>query len=64
MLGASAIFTSYLTRRRQLEKSNTITTSVVSFVPRFEANYPVPTFQKKWLGSWMKQWFYVKNDLN
>jgi hypothetical protein len=35
-----------------------------SFVPRSEANYPVPTFRKKWLGSWMKQWFYVKNDLN
>ena len=25
---------------------------------------PVPTFLKKWSGSWMKQWFYVKNDLN
>jgi hypothetical protein len=24
----------------------------------------VPTFQKKWSGSWMKQWFYVKNDLS
>jgi hypothetical protein len=24
----------------------------------------VPTFRKKWLGSWMKQWFYVKNDLS
>jgi hypothetical protein len=24
----------------------------------------VPTFRKKWSGSWMKQWFYVKNDLN
>jgi hypothetical protein len=35
-----------------------------SFVPRSEANYPVPTFRKKWSGSWMKQWFYVKNDLN
>jgi hypothetical protein len=33
-------------------------------VPCSEANYPVPTFQKKWPGSWMKQWFYVKNDLN
>jgi hypothetical protein len=31
-----------------------------SFVPRSEANYHVPTFQKKWPGSWMKQWFYVK----
>jgi hypothetical protein len=35
-----------------------------SFVPRFEANYPMPTFRKKWLGSWMKEWFYVKNDLD
>jgi hypothetical protein len=34
------------------------------FVPRSEANYPVPTFRKKWSGSWMKEWFYVKNDLN
>jgi hypothetical protein len=35
-----------------------------NFVPRSEANYPVPTFRKKWSGSWIKQWFYVKNDLN
>jgi hypothetical protein len=35
-----------------------------SFVPRSEANYHVPTFRKKWPGSWMKQWFYVKTDLN
>jgi hypothetical protein len=35
-----------------------------NFVPRSEANYPVPTFWKKWPSSWMKQWFYVKNDLN
>ena len=35
-----------------------------SFVPHSEVNYPVPTFQKKWSGSWMKEWFYVKNDLN
>jgi hypothetical protein len=35
-----------------------------SFVPRSEANYPIPTFQKKWSSSWMTQWFYVKNDLN
>jgi hypothetical protein len=35
-----------------------------SFVSRSEANYLVPTFWKKWSGSWMKQWFYVKNDLN
>jgi hypothetical protein len=24
----------------------------------------MPTFRKKWSGSWMKQWFYVKNDLS
>jgi hypothetical protein len=30
MLGASAIFTSYLTRRRQLGKSNIITTLAVT----------------------------------
>jgi hypothetical protein len=35
-----------------------------SFVPRFEANYPVPMFRKRWPGSWMKEWFYVKNDLS
>jgi hypothetical protein len=35
-----------------------------SFVPRSDARYPVPTFRKKWSGSWMKQWFYVKNDLS
>jgi hypothetical protein len=35
-----------------------------SFVPRSDARYLVPTFRKKWSGSWMKQWFYVKNDLS
>jgi hypothetical protein len=35
-----------------------------SFVPRSEANYPVPIFRKKWLVSWMKEWFYMKNDLS
>jgi hypothetical protein len=35
-----------------------------SFVPRAEASYPVPTFWKKWLGSWMQEWFYVKVDLS
>jgi hypothetical protein len=34
------------------------------FVHRSDARYPVPTFRKKWSGSWMKQWFYVKNDLS
>jgi hypothetical protein len=23
----------------------------------------VPTFQKRWPGAWMEEWFYVKNDL-
>jgi hypothetical protein len=35
-----------------------------SFVHRSDARYPVPTYQKKWSGSWMKQWFYVKNDMS
>jgi hypothetical protein len=34
------------------------------FVHRSDARYPVPTFSKKWSSSWMKQWFYVKNDLS
>jgi hypothetical protein len=35
-----------------------------SFVPRSEANYDVTMFRKKWPGSWIKEWFYMKNDLN
>jgi hypothetical protein len=35
-----------------------------SFMPRSEADYPVPTFRKKWPSSWMKEWFYMKNDLS
>jgi hypothetical protein len=35
-----------------------------SFVPHAEASYLVPTFRKKWLGSWMQEWFYVKVDLS
>lgn len=35
-----------------------------SFVYRSDLRCPVPTFRKKWPGSWMKQWFYVKNDLS
>jgi hypothetical protein len=34
-----------------------------SFVPRSEVSYPVPTFRRRWLGAWMQEWFYVKNDL-
>jgi hypothetical protein len=33
------------------------------FVPRSDVRYPVTTFQKRWLGAWMEEWFYVKNDL-
>jgi hypothetical protein len=38
--------------------------SCYNFVPRSEASYPLLTFQKKWPGSWMQEWFYVKNDQN
>jgi hypothetical protein len=34
-----------------------------SFVARSGASYLVPTFQKRWPGAWMEEWFYVKNDL-
>jgi hypothetical protein len=35
-----------------------------SFVYRYSVRHPVPTFPKKLMGSWMKQWFYVRNDLD
>jgi hypothetical protein len=35
-----------------------------NFVYRSDVRCPMPTFQKKWSGSCMKQWFYVKNDLS
>jgi hypothetical protein len=35
-----------------------------SFVHRSDVRCPMPTFRKKWSSSWMKQWFYVKNDLS
>jgi hypothetical protein len=38
--------------------------SCYSFVHRSDVRYHVPTFRKKWSGSLMKQWFYVKNDLS
>jgi hypothetical protein len=31
-----------------------------TFMYRSNARHPVPTFRQKWLGSWMKQQFYVK----
>jgi hypothetical protein len=34
-----------------------------SFVARSGSSSPVPTFRKRWPGDWMKEWFYVKNDL-
>jgi hypothetical protein len=34
-----------------------------SFVAHSGSSCPVPTFQKRWRGDWMKEWFYVKNDL-
>jgi hypothetical protein len=33
------------------------------FVPRPDVSYPVPTFRKRWLGAWMEEWFYAKNNL-
>jgi hypothetical protein len=33
------------------------------FSARSNASYPVPPFQKRWPGSWMEEWFYVKNNL-
>jgi hypothetical protein len=30
-----------------------------SFVPRSEESYQVPTFWKRWRGSWMQEWFDV-----
>jgi hypothetical protein len=34
-----------------------------SFGARSGSSRPVPTFRKRWPGDWMKEWFYVKNDL-
>jgi hypothetical protein len=34
-----------------------------SFGARSGSSCPVPTFRKRWPGYWMKEWFYVKNDL-
>jgi hypothetical protein len=33
------------------------------FIAHPNASYPVPTYQKRWPGAWMEEWFYVKNDL-
>ena len=33
------------------------------FIARSNASYLVPTYWKRWLGAWMEEWFYVKNDL-
>jgi hypothetical protein len=33
------------------------------FITRPNVSHPVPTFWKRWPGSWMGEWFYVKNDL-
>jgi hypothetical protein len=34
-----------------------------SFGARSGSSCPMPTFWKRWPGDWMKEWFYVKNDL-
>jgi hypothetical protein len=33
------------------------------FVPHSDVSYLVLTFQKRWPGAWMEEWFYVKNNL-
>jgi hypothetical protein len=33
------------------------------FIANHNASYPVPTFRKRWPGTWMEEWFYVKNNL-
>jgi hypothetical protein len=37
--------------------------SCYGFIARPNASHRVPTFRKRWPGSWMGEWFYVKNDL-
>jgi hypothetical protein len=34
-----------------------------SFVAHSGSSCLVPTFRKRWPGDWLKEWFYVKNDL-
>jgi hypothetical protein len=34
-----------------------------NFGARSGSSCLVPTFRKRWPGEWMKEWFYVKNDL-
>jgi hypothetical protein len=34
-----------------------------SFGARSGSSCPVTTFRKRWPGDWMREWFYVKNDL-
>ena len=33
------------------------------FITHSEVSNPVPTFRKRWSGTWMQEWFYLKNDL-
>jgi hypothetical protein len=33
------------------------------FIAHPNASHRVPTFRKRWPGTWMEEWFYVKNDL-
>jgi hypothetical protein len=50
MLGASTTFASYQTKATRKEQYHNNFGCYI-FVPYSEANYPVPTFQKKWPGS-------------
>jgi hypothetical protein len=53
---------SYQTKAMRMEQYHN-NFGCYSFVYRSNARHPVLTFRKKWPGSWMRQWFYVKNDL-
>jgi hypothetical protein len=60
----SAIFTSYYMRRNPGVKSNIITIlAVIASVLALGQAVSCQLFEKRWPGDWMKEWFYVKNDL-
>jgi hypothetical protein len=64
MVTASAISMNYLTKNKATgEEQYHNNFGCYSFAYRCDVRQHVPTFWKKWPGSWMKQWFYVKNDL-
>jgi hypothetical protein len=63
MLIDFAIFMTSPIRRRLPEKSNIITILAATplYIDLTQGTLSQPF--EKWPGSWMKHWFYVKNDL-